>query len=238
MKKLKTFFIVLLVIIFITSTLFNILLFGSSYGSLMLKKDTNLLQSMSWTDVSSNTLAGIKSQKNKGYLYQEKVYNGDELEKSLEYYIYFDETSSPTYTYTLKEGESETKIYYNGEFLYTEKGESKLKKKLTEIQLASNINAIVGKIVSFHESAYTSITTVEDKNLDTSISFSFSPFYFIGINVEIDNEDNDSEFGFDLNGNLRKGEYEFADDSKAEIKLSTKTSEIEFPDFYRFALEK
>lgn len=69
---MKTFKIILntfLVVVFIASTLISILLFSSSYGSLMFRKDKNLLNSMLTVQSTNFSYSNFMEQKDVSYTF-------------------------------------------------------------------------------------------------------------------------------------------------------------------------
>ena len=112
MKIIKFILKTLLVLIFVCSVTVNILLFGSSYGTLVIKKDISLLKSMSFNFTNLIFEELMENTEKRGYKYTYKVEENDKTVQQYEYTLYFDEENNFNMTYTYNDGENNETTFY------------------------------------------------------------------------------------------------------------------------------
>lgn len=216
-KVLNIVLYTLLTIIFVVSTLFNILAFSTSYGSLMFKYDKNLYSAMHQDSVSK---LAFNNNKEQGIQIEGKNIAGCSSFEA-QYHMNNDLTIDMKSVCKTKEGT--TTYYVKGDTIYIQEGKTKTKE-------AGDIGDFITKYPDFYEFASIAIDNdlLENKN-KTSMDFSFSPFYTFGIKYSYKTSDSEKiTYKYDLKGNLRKVEYEKGKE-KSFATISYKNKKIEFP---------
>ncbi len=222
MRVFKIILKVFLVLVFIVSVLFNILFFGSSYGSLVVKYNKDTFSSL----VSLNT-----------YEYLLEIDNGmiftiEDNSSKVSYYFYAnkeDKLNMKAVSTNKKDGKTSTSYYTEG-YLYTEDSEgNKTKQVYTDDLITTNYLKIYNDKYN-SEDLLDYIELSDDK---TSIHFSFSPFYVLGIDYQMKSENETTTYYYDLNGNLRSVVFENKADSTKnyEMTITHKAKDISFPNF-------
>ena len=239
MKAVKIILVVLLSLILVASVGLNILLFNSSFGYLLFKKDISNLHTMTSLDYNYITDL-LDNPKDVGYSYSYSIENESGLIEKYTYHIAFNSEAKFSFSYEYIDGDkNKVSKYLTDSYLYVQTENSKTKKALTDSELKELKVSVLEEISNYHYLAYSIINSSKTSSIDTGLNISFSPFYFLGIEVEVDDENTtDYEFNYDLDGYLRKISYTDKNDQEISIKLSEKSSKIKFPDFKNFILEK
>ena len=190
MKAFKIILTILLSTVLVASIALNILMFNSSYASLMFKKDISKLHTMAILD-KEYIDSYLKNPKNIGYSYEYEVKNDDGLVEKYKYHISFDDTYAFSFSYEYEDSDkNKVNKYLKDNYLYVQTTHTSTKKALTSGELSELKVDILKKIKSAHEVSFSTITNSKNDAIKTGLNFSFSPFYFLGTKVQVDGKSN------------------------------------------------
>lgn len=230
MKKIMT---ILLAILFILSITLNIIIFSSSYGTLLFKYDRTKFKSLINLNSSKLDISKFFLQKETGIQINYEYKDNETLMK-YDYTIYFDDKSNLTIkivesTQAGDNFKSKTS-YFKDNYLYIEENESRTKittSKELAVAGAINILATLNNQLSIH-------VANEENKAKTKIDVSTSPFYLLGFKYTVDNDISSSTYKFDLKGNLRKANIKTITGEEKIYKISYKKEKVTFPDLTQF----
>ena len=239
-KIIKSILKFILIVLFVCSAALNIIMFNSSYGSLIFKYDENKFLAMNENAQDKIQLSNLLSKKDAGIQFEATNTNGCK-EYSAQYYI--DDKSKMTfatecsYSVTInKEVKNYTKkVYFKDDKVYIEdKGE----KSSQDMDLTT---ALTMHTSIAHYYTYLTLNTslVKESKAKTGLSISFSPLYLIGISYSHkDDAGTKFKYDYDSKGNLRKVEIVGKDENDKTIernfKISYKNNKISFPSLKDF----
>lgn len=197
-KKLLTIILsVLAALLFLVSALYNILVYKSSYGSLMFKYDEVKYYVMH--DIATQPFSYTYLQKETKNVVKISGENIDGCDVfTTEYYV--NKESKIFIKTTCSVEEDETTYYYDGTTVYIYHGDENSKKDLSLGEYFTYYPDFFGFAQTFLFD--TSLTS--NKNNKTKIDFSFSPFYTFGIKYSYSLADTSYTYKYDLYGRLRK----------------------------------
>ena len=230
MKAFKLILKILFVIVFIFSVIFNIQLFSSAHGTLILSHDDEKMLIMVNTEKNNFTPANFLTRKNVAL----QVYKENRTETSvskIHYQVYMDEeaklllkaeTTKQTFD-TDKANPSFTKsitYYKNGQY-FSENGSA----------LSTSENTLILADVFLEVNTFQEILLNDIKETDNKamIDFSISPFYFIGLRYTIKEETRNITIKYDLSGNIRKIIVEQQNGDVSTYEIGYDDEKVEFP---------
>lgn len=225
MKTFKTILKILLVIIFIASAGLNILLFSSSYGTLIFKHNEAKLISMNSYANSRVSADYLMNQKDAGLQIKSTAVVGCD-EYIANYYV---DKDSKLYahiacTYT-KDGQTVTDNSYfkdNKVYHLHHTGEKAAETMDFKYLFSSQTNSALKNLL-------VSESKIKNNDEKAKISFSFSPFYFVGIKYSYKDELNTTyKYEYDLSGCLRKINLSNSE-GKKEVTITYKSKSISIP---------
>ena len=217
MKVFKTITKILMIIIFILSVAFNILIYGSSYGTLIFKHDDAKLTSLVYAKRLNLEPSYFLVSKNKGLEVKKQTqYESTITDETFK--IHVDGKSKVTVFL-----EDDNKVNYYKDGVVYDKDGNKVASTLNELTAAT------AKLDEFNLLLDFLIKDIETSKNKTSIDFSFSPFYFIGFKYTIKEEERTLTYNFDLNGNLRKIQIEDYLSNTTDYLINYENTEIKIP---------
>lgn len=201
MKKLiKIFLTIVLTFIFLLSVSYNIIIFKTSYGSLMFKYDELKYYTMHNLAIEPFSAAYLtKETKDTIEISGESIDGCDIFESK--YYVNADKKLHIK-TVCIVKGEEDLKTtyYYDGSTLYIDNGNTKSKKSIDWVSYLE----FYPEFFSFAQTFLFNKTLTSDENNKTKIDFSFSPFYTFGIKYAYSIGATEYTYRYDLKGRLRK----------------------------------
>lgn len=232
MKALKIITTIFLTLVFILSIALNILLFSSSYGSLMFKYNKTTFNTMNSMNDERLSFNYLTNKKNQGI--QITITSNNEEFKGI-YYV--DENSELTFEhiYSTVNGKTRTitkRVYYKDNTLYTDDNGTMSISNTTiqEILLLSDI------IFNQSSNVIPNADIVKSNDDKTQIGFSFSPLYFLGIKYAYTNEANQSyTYNYDLKGRIRKVEIKESETENKKYIINYKAKKVIIPDELKYA---
>jgi len=223
MRVFKIILKILIIIIFVMSVTLNILLFGSSYGTLVFKYNENKFLSMNSFASSQLDFTELNSKKNSGIQLTVTSLSGD---NKLKINYYFDKNANPMFEYhhTYEDGENliTNSSYFVNNTLYEDNNGEK-----SQGSASFNDALLAHEIV---KTCLLSNSAIQENSKKAKISFSIKPLYLVGIKYSYTDEvtGNSYKYEYDLKGYLRKVTTTTKDD-EIKITLSYKNKKIEFP---------
>jgi len=226
-RTFKVFFTIIIIFVFIISIFFNILLFSSSYASLMLKQNKSLYLTM---HEDSKDFFELDNQKEYGFHIEAENVEGC-ISLISDYYV-DNEGKKTVKSVCSKNEEDKTVVYtyyfYNNK-VFVEVGEAKTKEEIT---FEGFLNSYPHAYKNVVEILNTDLM-VNNKENKTKLHFSFSPFYVLGIKYSFKVEENNTyTFKYDLKGRVRILSIE--GENSSNIKIKYNTDSISFPDLTEF----
>ena len=240
MRFVKLFLKIILVIIFVCSIVLNILLFNSSYGSLVFKYDENKFWAMH--EYSLFNFENALSKKNSGL--QLEATNTENCDK---FTVNFNIDKDGKVTFASECAYSETinnEVKHYSKNVYFTSGKVYISDKGSKTYEVMSLSSAIATHTEFYDLVEKHInidqTATKEYGAKTSIGLSFSPFYVIGINYSYKNDiGTEYDYDYDLNGLIRKIKVVSKEDGKKtekELKINYDYEKISFPDFSQFEL--
>lgn len=231
MKVFKLILKILLVIIFIFSVAINILLWNSSYGSLIFKHNEEKLLAMASSKRLEFENSYFLQKKESGVQIYSETREGSKIEKNT-YEYYFDAESNITaYLSSSTQNEDyfkKTESYYKDQVIYREENGSKY-------NFPTTVNTAVGEILTSLNALQDSlITNIETTDTKAVIDFSFSPFYVIGLRYTVKEAEQTVTYSYDLSGNLRKINIKYQTGKTVNYEINYKNKKIDLPDLTKY----
>lgn len=230
-KGIKITLNILLVLAFIFSAAFNILIHGSSYGTLIVSHSDEKLLAITSAEYLNFYPNFFLGQKEAGVQIYKETREDTSIIKDT-YSIHFSEEYNMTASIskTTQEADNFTRVdsYYKDQYLYTSNDTKKTKTSATPNTVTYSILSEITTLL------YVLSEDIEEKDTKAKIDFSFSPFYFIGIKYTINSEESDITFKYDLNGTLRKISIEYESGKKEYYEISHKNKEVKLPNLEEF----
>lgn len=222
MKIFKIVLTVILSALLVASIVLNIILFKSSYASLLIRYDKDMFYSLADNATKSLYPTSFLQSKNNGV---EFFIDFDDSNNSTIYYFYVDEESK--LSFKIKETINNKSITYylsnNTLYVYDEANNSKVKYSSTINDEYYNVaisTTKIDKLLPFIQS-HSKEKTESD----------FNSSYILGIEYEAEINDNTSyTYYFDLNGILRSVEVE-TENKEYTVTIKQNNTKIEMPDF-------
>lgn len=224
MRIFKSLLKILFVLVFICSIIFNILLAGSSYGSLIFKYDQAKFRSLNTFSLNELSYSSLLTSKNKGI--QLKATSVAGCDKLIADY-YFDENSNPSFVSTCKYTEGDEKLtltyYYKDGILYVNNNGTKSQAETNfDTAIAANSLFVHSKTIALADSVITK------NKVKATMNISFSPFYFLGVKYSYKDNGVSYKHEYDLNGYLRKTTVKTEENTSVFV-LNYKNNKIDFP---------
>ena len=231
MKALKMILKILLVVIFIFSIAINVLLWNSSYGSLIFKHNEEKLLAMASSKRLEFEPNYFLQKQESGFQIYSEVREGNKIEKYT-YKYHFDKDSKITafVSSSTQTEDSFKKIesYYKEEVLYKEENGVKF-------HFPTTVNTVVGEILTSLNALQDSlITNIETTDTKAVIDFSFSPFYVIGLRYTVKEAEQTTTYSYDLKGNLRKLNIKYSTGKTINYEINYKNKKIDLPDLSQY----
>ena len=231
MKAFKLILKILLVVVFVISLFFNVLIIGSSHGTLLFSHNDLKFKSMVNTSLAATTTSNFLTDDDSG-IQISKTTKEDKKTIKESYQIYINKKYKLTYKgiITTKNGDKTDKEsnYFKEGTLYTETATSKRKKAYTEKDL---LDATLEEINFLQNTLVTDIDKSKEK---VKTEFSFSPFYFIGFSYKIKEDDKTTTFSYDLSGKLRKVHIKHTSGKTESYTINYKANKVKLPDLTKF----
>lgn len=225
MKRTRTVITVILVVLFVLSTLLNVFLFRSSFGTLLFKYDEKKFSTVVKSRYTEFTPIHFLDKSDSGVQIEYISNNKGKIDKHY-YYFHFDNGSNMTAKIVdVDSANNKTYKYYVTNTLYTNDKDKKTKAEQNETTL---ILTLFEDLITFQESL---INDIEEKATKTKIDFSFSPFYILGVKYNVGKT---MTFHYDLDGKLRKINVTLTDGTKETYTLTYKNSRISLPNLERY----
>lgn len=222
MRTFKFILKILLVIIFIFSVTANIVIFSSSYGSLLFKYDSTKYQSLhlfATTELAAfedGTGLQIEATNVNGCNHIESKYYFDSISAPYDNILFYSKCTTDKYSET---------VYYREGVAYVDRDGT------TSTETLSFANA--AKKYYYFPTISNDLYLDSDLNKDTKTKplFSFDPFYVLGISfTSFESKSVSNTYEYDLTGHLRK--ITTVDgDTTSVVKLNYKNQKIEIPNF-------
>ena len=178
MKTFKNVLKILMIVIFIISAAFNIMILGNTYGTLVFKYDEEKLLSMASTSTLNFMPTYFLTEVESGFQITKEVTENDKTDKNT-YDFYFDKESNLTAKIYSSEqtGDSykkNTSYYKDGTLFQDIDG---VKSKVTSTP-QSITNEILTELFTLQNGL---VSDIEDTDNKSMVGFSLKPFYVIGI---------------------------------------------------------
>lgn len=226
MKKSRIIITAILVTLFVISTILNVFMFRSSYGTLLFKYNESKFASMAGSRYLEFTPIYFLDKSDSGIQIEYISNKSGKIEKHY-YSFHFDKGSNMTAKLVdIDSANTKTQTYYITNTIYQQTKDSKTKQEANETTLVTNL---FKNIVSYQSMLLNDIT---EKDTKTKIDFSFSPFYVLGVKYNVGKT---MTFHYDLNGKLRKIEAKLTDGTKETYTFTYKNKQISLPNLERFA---
>lgn len=225
MNLFRKIVFIFLIIICVSSIAFNILIFGSSHGTLLLKHNDEKLHAVASVERVDFEPSYFLANKNAGTQIVKEIKENDVTSK-FEYQIYLDNESNlsvknTTSIQTSESFESKT-TYYKNDSSYNKDGEL----EMVPIATTTVVSTLLTELNVLQDLLVTDIETTENK---AKMHFSFSPFYFIGIEYSFSIDSQTITFKYDLNGNLRRINIKNNDGKETDYLINYKSIKVEIP---------
>jgi hypothetical protein len=225
-KAFKVILKILMIVIFIISTIFNILTFNSAYGTLLIKHSDEKMLSMVNTEALNLYSPYFHDQKNTGI----KIYKEAREDKTIiksTYKFSFDKDQKLTASILEStQGEDyfiKINSYYKDGIIYKDNNNTKTKKAVQETSIT---NEILTELYLLQDAL---ATHIESSNQKSSIHISFSPFYVLGISYKIKDENKSATYNYDLSGDLRSISIKYKSGKKELYELTRSDKKIKAP---------
>jgi len=231
MRAFKLILKILLIVVFVLSFFFNLLLWGSSHGTLLVKHDDLKFKSMVSTSLAQTSPSNFLSSSSSGIqIIKNSKQENATTKESIQ--IYIDKKYNLTYkskltTTTNNETETITKYFKDGS-LYTENITSKSKKDFTATEV---LEASLSEINLLQSILVLDIDTSKEK---VKAELSFSPFYFIGFSYKIKDDIKTTTYSYDLSGKIRKISISYKDGKTESYTIDYKNNKVKLPDLSTF----
>ena len=232
MNILRKIGLILMIVIFIFSTIFTICIAGSSHGSLVIShSDEKLLAMVSAKRLELEPSYLLSSKKTGFQIAKETKENGKTTKYSYKFYIDKDLKLNAIVTETSQKDGAYIKneYYYTDGILYTIIDGAK--KDQQKIDSSTLIAPILTEINLLQDSLIDNIPISKNKAI---IDFSFSPFYFLGIKYTLKDESKVVTYKYDLSGNLRKMTVKNTNGEKNSYVFSYDDEKLSFNKIYEF----
>lgn len=220
-KGLKITAIVIMSLVFVFSTIFNIFTFKSSYASLLFVDDENKYEAMA--ELATYHIDSIYNGEkvNTGITVKGKNVEGCNSFES-QYYVESDGSVNVKIVCS-KDGETST-YYYTDSYLYTENKDGKTAQPMSYYEFINDYPGMHNLDVD--------LINKEVKDTNTKIAFSVSPFYLLAISYEYNKGDSNYQFKYDLKGRLRN--VKITNEKTTTLQINYVNKDIDFPDLTKF----
>lgn len=223
MKIFKLILTIILSMLLIASILLNIILFKSSYASLLVRYDKDMFTSLA--DNAAKELYPTSFLQNK-QIGVELFMDFEDNNDSINYHFYVDEESKLTFKINeVKNGKTIT-YYLKDDVLYINDQATNSKTKSTtttgdEFYYIAIASTKIDKLLPYIEN---------NSNERTEIDFNSG--YFLGLEYEVEvNEEISYTYHFDLKGKLRSVDVDTYNEQEYTIAIKESNNKIEMPDF-------
>lgn len=226
MKKSRIVITAILVVLFILSTLLNVFMFRSSYGTLLFKYNENKFLSMVSSRYLELNSIHFLDKSDCGIQIEYISNNAGKIEKHY-YNFHFDKGSNMTAKIVdIDSSSNKTYTYYVAGKTYIQTKDSKTKIDTNETTL---VTELFEDILTYQTIL---INDIQEKDTKTKMDFSFSPFYVLGVKY---NAGKTLTVHYDLNGKLRKINTTLTDGTKETYTFTYQNDQINLPNLERFA---
>lgn len=227
MRAFKLILKILLVIIFMFSVAFNILLWNSSYGSLIFKHNEEKLLAMASSKRLEFENSYFLLKQESGIQIYEESREGSSIEKNTYKYYFDKESNLVAYiesSVQTADSFSKSKSYYKDGTIYKEENGVKFHYPAMSV---TTVGEILSSLNSLQDALITNIETTNNKAV---IDFSFSPFYVLGLRYTVKEAEQTTTYSYDLSGNLRKIHIKYQTGRTKDYEISYKNKKIDLPD--------
>lgn len=221
MHTFKFILKILAIIILIASITFNIFLWNSSNGSLVLKHNDDKLIAMASAQRIHFEPSYFATQKNS----RTKITIKDKDSIETIYDINFDEKSIVTFSKTVKSNSSEKVSYYSNGILYTIENDVKTK----EIYNPNNIYSEFLPVINVLQDAL--ISDIETSSSKTKLYFEF---WDIGIKYTVNDDEKSTKYIYSLDGNLKEISINYKNNKSSTYSIEHIEEELLLPDLTTF----
>ena len=222
---------ILLVIIFISSIIFNILIYSTSYGTLIFKYDDSKFSYMVDIKKTETMPTYFLYQKNQSIqIYKETSTETTTIKNS--YIIDFDKDSNLIVkiidSNQTNDIFTKTESYYINGYVYKIEGDNKIK---TESAKETILNDILTELYIYQQTLSSDILVSKTK---AKPEISMSPFYLLGLKYAIKEDNHNITYSYDLKGDLRKIKIKDASSTNTLYTINYKNKKLTLPNLEEF----